>query len=240
MLRFPTLACCLSVFACLLTGCAVLQESSKYDFSEGLYRTTLVGSNRDKVYMEPAGDTFQVIPYDKSQKEIDRSAAVLSYPALSPENPLRSRPQHFIKPSLDLDVLTIPFKYRPSVSGFPQQLNTNFNGALYLGYRADRYRLSYRKSPLGLFKRRVTHTGYSLGVLCGLGSTAVNPWVTGNRVESEYDGLVINTGLAFITALNNLSFGIGAGTDYLADANSRHWIYQGKPWLGVMFGLNLN
>jgi hypothetical protein len=49
----------------------------------------------------------------------------------------------FVNRSFDLDVLTILFKYRPGISNFPNQLNTKFNGAGYLGYRSDLYLLTY-------------------------------------------------------------------------------------------------
>ncbi len=68
----------------------------------------------------------------------------------------------------------------------------------------------------------------------------MNPYVTNNQVNSEYDGLVIPNGLAAIVGINNLSVGILLGTDYLLDRNKRFWIYQGKPWVGLSVGLNIN
>ncbi|MEJ7681528.1 MAG: hypothetical protein WKG06_27495 [Segetibacter sp.] len=52
--------------------------------------------------------------------------------------------------------------------------------------------------------------------------------------------LCIPNGLAAIVGINNLSVGFLLGTDYLLDKNKRFWIYQGKPWLGLSVGLNIN
>ncbi len=153
---------------------------------------------------------------------------------------IRTTKATYYKPSFDLDVLSIPFKYRPVARGFPRQLNTAFNGALYAGYRIDQYRLYYRRSPLGEYGRRISHYGYSGGLFAGIGATPMNPWVTNYAIDSEYDGLVVATGAAVIVAINTLSFGAGVGIDHLMDRNRAVWIYRNKPWIGFLFGLNLN
>ncbi|WP_165940196.1 MULTISPECIES: hypothetical protein [Dyadobacter] len=57
---------------------------------------------------------------------------------------------------------------------------------------------------------------------------------------SEYDGLVWGKGIAGIIGINNFTIGLAIGFDNLLDKNKQVWIYQGKPWLGLAFGLNLN
>ena len=34
--------------------------------------------------------------------------------------------------------------------------------------------------------------------------------------------------------------GFAVGADRLLDRNADRWIHEGKPWLGLVFGLNLN
>jgi hypothetical protein len=51
---------------------------------------------------------------------------------------------------------------------------------------------------------------------------------------------VLTKGIAGIIGLNNLTAGLAVGWDNLLDRNKKHWIYQGKPWIGFVFGLNLN
>lgn len=52
-----------------------------------------------------------------------------------------------------MDFLTIPLKYRTHRNGVPAQLNTNLSGALYGGYRIDRYVLDYQENPVGKIEK---------------------------------------------------------------------------------------
>ena len=142
--------------------------------------------------------------------------------------------------SFDIDIITIPFKYRFSTKAFPEQLNTNFSGAFYSGTRKDIYTFKYKQNPLGDHRRMISHFGHGAGLFAGVGSTAMNPWVTLNRIDIEYDGFVLIAGAEGVIALNRFTFGIGLGIDHLIDKNKKLWIYQGKPWLGLTIGLNLN
>jgi hypothetical protein len=86
----------------------------------------------------------------------------------------------------------------------------------------------------------LNHYGLSVGVLTGLGVTAVNPTTTQAMTEQEYDGIIWQNGVALIMGVNTFTFGLGVGLDKLLDANREIWIYQRKPWLGITLGLNLN
>lgn len=141
---------------------------------------------------------------------------------------------------LDVDVFTLPFKIRPAREGVPPQLNSNFNAALYLGRRLDVYRFQTRRIAPGVTQRRVLEQGFGYGVFAGLGSTAINPFFTRDQVTTEYDGLIVHAGLAGIYDARVFNVGLAVGIDHLMDSNRRHWIYQRKPWFGVLFGLNLN
>ncbi|MCU0352653.1 MAG: hypothetical protein MUD08_02775 [Cytophagales bacterium] len=239
MNRRTTLCGCLLVLA--LAGCGSLRESSKYAFKDGFYRVRPAGGRVARAYVAVAEDTIQSFPIlrdGNGQTQVDTSRRVVLVLA---ESVPRSLPSFgFVQSSFDLDVLTIPFKYRPVSQGFPRQFNTNFNGALYLGYRSDVYRLRYRRTPLGVYRRQVRHYGFSFGVFGGLGATAVNPWVTNNQVAAEYDGVVFSKGVAAIVGIDAFTFGLGLGFDDLLDGNRRVWIYQRRPWLGLTLGLNLN
>ncbi len=139
-----------------------------------------------------------------------------------------------------MDVLTVLFKYRPSAKGFPPQLNATFNGAAYFGYRTDAYKLSYSRTPLHIFKRTITHYGYSFGFFTGFGTARIDEYDTNNALSIEYDGLVNLLGVAVILAVDKVTFGLTCGTDHLLDKNAKVWVNNGKPWLGISIGLNLN
>lgn len=63
---------------------------------------------------------------------------------------------------------------------------------------------------------------------------------TNNAIATEYDGLILQKGIAGIVAINKLTIGVSVGFDDLLDRNNKNWIYENKPWFGLMLGLNLN
>jgi hypothetical protein len=149
--------------------------------------------------------------------------------------------QQLIKPSLDIDILTALFKVRPQVKNvLPQQLSAIFNGNIYVGHRTDIYQIHYNKNSLDIYKRQINHLGFSGGLFFGLGNTAMNASTTNNSILTEYDGLTLQKGIAGIVAVNKLTIGVSIGFDKLLDKNNTTWIYQNKPWFGLMLGLNLN
>jgi hypothetical protein len=68
----------------------------------------------------------------------------------------------------------------------------------------------------------------------------MNPFVTNNNIQSEYDGVVITKGIAGLIGVGEFTFGGAVGFDNLMDKNRNTWIYQGKPWLGFTVGFNIN
>lgn len=224
----------------LLGGCTSLSESAKFGLNEGYYKEKRKGNDR-QVYMYATEDTLVAYPAHRREDALrvdTTAAAALIFPAAAQGNGLS--PQTYHENSFDLDVLAIPFKYRPARNEHPRQLGTQFSGALYAGYRTDRYRIRYRSTPLGIAHRRITHYGYSIGLFSGIGAEPINPWVTSYRYADEYDGVVWMNGLAAIVGINSFTFGLAVGADRLLDSNRNSWIYQTKPWLGLAVGLNLN
>ena len=144
------------------------------------------------------------------------------------------------KNSLDLDLITIPIKFRPSQKNVPAQLNYNINAQCYLGLRNDVYKISYIRNPIGHLKRQINHFGISFGVIGGFGNTFMSPTNTNNLLNGEYDGIVFTKGIGAIIAINNVNIGLAIGSDHLLDQNNKIWIYQEKAWLGLSLGLNLN
>lgn len=240
-LNFPVAACMLIICLSPLVSCTSINQSSKYQFVDGIYKAKIFEKNKKRIYVGVGEDTITVFRLNNTKKvfHVDtlRSLAI-AFPVIQQDTLFNS--YNFTQRSFDLDILTIPIKYRPSEAGLPNQLNTNFNGAFYTGYRRDVYRLSYRRAPFRVYKRKITHYGYSLGLFTGIGSTAINPWVTRDVVAAEYDGIVWLKGIAGIAGINNFTFGLALGVDHLLDKNHHVWIYQGKPWLGLTLGLNLN
>jgi hypothetical protein len=119
-------------------------------------------------------------------------------------------------------------------------LNAGFNGAVYFGYRSDLYRLSYKQTPLHVFKRNITHYGYSFGFFTGIGTARIDEYVTDNGINIQYDGAVNLSGVNIVVGVEKLSIGLAVGIDHLLDRNRKYWINEAEPWVGLSFGLNLN
>lgn len=147
---------------------------------------------------------------------------------------------NFSKSSFDFDLISIPLKFRAPAAGLPAQLNATVNGGLYAGRRTDYYRLSRRRNELGIDRTSLQHYGLSFGVFTGIGSAVMNPSVTNDQISVEYDAMVIPFGVTVLAGYNNLTFGLAGGFDYMLSHHRKYWTYNGKPWLGLTVGLNLN
>jgi hypothetical protein len=225
----------------LLSSCSSIRESSKYQFSEGIYRVDFRNAQAKKVYVDIFADSLVMYPYKLADGTVSPDTSHGVSLAIPEERSEELREVYsFSKPSFDLDVLTIPFKFRPAAGEIPSQLNTSFQGAIYLGRRRDFFRIRYKPTPLGNYKRSFNHFGYSLGIFSGLGGTLMNESVTGGLIAYEYDGVVLLNGVAGILGINNFTIGLSLGIDHLLDRNREFWLYQNKPWIGLAFGLNLN
>ncbi|MDB5211173.1 MAG: hypothetical protein JWQ30_2000 [Sediminibacterium sp.] len=223
-----------------ICSCQSIKQSSKYGLTEGYYTGYAKGQPKMPIYVFPDEDSIKVYRSENIMARVDSGRSLYrAFPAgiTSPgENNY-----YFKQQTLDFDVLSILLKYRPAIAGFPNQLNTSIlNGALFLGYRTDRYKLSYQRTAFNLHKRTVNHYGFSYGVFTGLGASRIDPFVTKGALNIEYDGVVNPSGVAAIIGVDKLTFGLTLGIDHLLDKNHAVWIYQGKPWIGLSVGLNLN
>lgn len=238
-ISFIKLTLLITTFCVLLSSCNVLQKNSKKEFNDDYY-TQQIENKKQKVYISILDDTIQVYPTKilNNKLIVDTNYIVSLFQKEIKTGVNQSI--SFAKTSLDIDFFTIPLKFRPNTNDVPAQLNTNLNGAVYFGYRTDKYVMNYIKNPLGKLNRNINHFGFSIGAFTGLGNTFMSPTNTNNILQKEYDGIVWSKGLAGIFALNNFTMGLAFGFDNLLDNNNKIWIYQGKPWLGLAIGLNLN
>jgi hypothetical protein len=222
----------------------MLRESPKYQFVDGVYRAEIPAIPSSRMYVEVEIDSIQVFPLIPTAKGVvidSTKSVILLFPEQKAHNTFHRRHEYsFHKPSFDIDLITIPIKYRPTAADFPRQLKSSFDGAIYIGYRHDNYKLLYRRTPLNIYERDISHFGYSFGLFTGLGSSDMYPWVMQDQITYEYDGVVWSKGVAGMVALNNFTVGLTVGTDWLLDRNRKFWIYQNRPWVGAAFGLNLN
>ncbi len=224
----------------LFNSCNIIQHTPQEVLLDGYYRLTEPMEESKNVYLEWKQDEMFLIPVGENDNGIVDSlqAETMRFPESLQEVDMEEL--SLVKPSFDIDLITVLFKYRPSEPSLPRQMNSDLSGAIYTGYRRDYFRIGYHKVPTGEYRRQVSHIGYSAGVFAGFGATAVNPWVTSDQISDEYEGVVFSAGFAGLVGLNHFTVGMAIGWDRLLDQNRRHWIYQNKPWVGATLGINLN
>jgi hypothetical protein len=153
------------------------------------------------------------------------------------------RPQHrvlLLHREFDFDIFTLPFKVRPGREGVPVQLNTTFNAALYVGRRLDGYHLIRHRLPTGRTTPLIRTVGLGYGLFTGLGSSFITADLTRQHAQVEYEGFVVHGGAAAIYDAHVFNVGVAVGVDQLLGPDAAYWLYQRKPWFGLLFGLNLN
>ena len=216
-----------------LSGCSSVKDITKYNLSDGYYTSGLI-KFREKVYIKNNEDTLIVYPIAQKKDSLKLLIVLPSNSILPVAN------FYCHRKSLDIDFITIPFIYRPSINDFPMQLNAFLNGAVYVGLRDDLYRVNYKMDYFKNYKRYIDHFGFSAGGFAGIGGTVINPHVTNGYTAYEYDGVIFSKGVAGIIGINNFTLGLAIGFDNLLDSNNKFWIYNNKSWIGLAFGLNLN
>lgn len=207
----------------ILNACSSIKDSPKYQLSDGIYEFKQSPDKYRKAFVY-VNDTVSIFLKENPKERFTTD---------------KLKDQFFRKRSFDIDVMTIPFKYRPATGSIPRQLTTDFNGNIFIGYRIDRFRVSYTETPVG-WKQSGKHRAFSIGGFGGLGSTSVTSSTTNNQSTDEYSGVILTRGLAAMIGVNNLTVGVGIGWDYLTDRDKGIWIYQNKSWYGLTVGLNLN
>ena len=223
--------------ALALGGCAVVGNVTQLD--EDYYRVVHHATSDSLAARLPRGPLY-------AQQHADTLLLTPDSDGLNPPRTYRYRLQPtqrllLLRRRLDIDVFTIPVKVRPPRGGVPVQLNTNFNAAIYVGQRLDFYSLrTKRATPFGA-SPHIRATGIGYGAFVGAGSTFITADVTGSRPSTaNYEGLVLHGGLATIYDARAFNIGLAVGIDQLLGPDGSSWIYQHKPWFGVLFGLDLN
>jgi hypothetical protein len=225
------------VISCIicLYSCSVLEKASRHGFESDYYSFESDENKVEEVYADLGDDKIEV--YQVTENQLGDK--IMTIPLITTDS-LFDHSVKFIEKSLDIDITTILFKYRFAVSELPPQMNTDFNLALYAGWRHDNYLFSTKKDPLGKYHNDLVNRGYDFGFFAGTGTTLISPFTTHNLYDSEYYGWILQFGVAGFLESGIASFGIGTGFDYLLSPDRDIWIYNKKPWIGFIIGIALN
>jgi hypothetical protein len=209
-----------------------------HDFSSGLFKLKTPETNPENVYINLMGDSIVVFPLTREGKSMRPDISALhgiNISSIKSGGYLYN--STFVKTSVDIDLSTVLLKFRPAMADVESQLSTNVNGIFYAGFRKDIFRIKSHISQLSAVNTFVRHTGFDFGIFAGIGITPVNPTVTMNRTIQEYDGIVFQKGFSIFATYESMSVGLALGFDNLLDNNKNIWIYNQKPWIGLVLGI---
>jgi hypothetical protein len=223
----------LSIFSCV-----PVEKIASHEFVTGYYKLKTPDNEPSKVYLDVIEDSIIVYPLinDAGTIDVDTSTfRILHVSEIKTGNDFYG--YRFVKNSLDLDLNTILLKYRPARGAIPNQLNANLNGSFYVGFRKDYFKMITKTSKLHEESTYCRHLGFDFGLFAGIGITPINPSVTGDVVEEEYDGIVFQKGIGSFLTFDRMSLGIVLGFDNLLDKNSKSWLFNQQPYLGLSIGI---
>jgi len=215
-------------------SCSTFDKASVHGFNSGYYKMNLEKKEKT-VYVHVKEEEIEVY---KTEKNVDDNGFIYVPVILS--DSLLKTPLQFKKQGLDIDITGVPLKFRASVYGLPSQLTSEFNAALYAGWRHDNYKIVRKTDPLGNRFDKIINRGYDIGFFAGPGITQISPFSTQNIGVNEYSGMIMQAGIAGFLETDLASFGMAVGYDYLLNRDRNIWIYHNKPWFGLIVGIALN
>jgi len=221
----------------ILSACAPVGSIAIHEFGSGYYNLKSEKAGSAKVYADVYEDSLVVYKLKPGgSKDPDPDSGIgTNISGINQDSYLYN--SRFIKNSVEVDLSTILTKLRPASSGVPIQLNANLNALVYVGARKDYYIIKSHKLPLSRNYSSVKQIGYDFGIFGGIGITPINPTVTNSNTSLEYDGIVFQKGLGAFITINYLSVGITLGFDNLLSNDSKIWIYNNRPYLGLALGI---
>jgi hypothetical protein len=220
------------------SSCGTLQKATMHGLSDGYYKLSLPGKTAGKVYGAVNEDS--IITYRVAGKDsLELGSPTILRLRPSPEHPVTT---NFLlsNAGIDFDITTVLFKYRFKTEALPAQMNANLNLAGYVGYKKEFFRFKDVTKPDKLHKSDLNYYTIDAGIFTGFGSTPLNPSTTAGHIQTEYEGFIWQNGVAVFFGWGIFSFGVGLGFDSLLDPNRNVWIYNGKPWTGLLIGLTLS
>jgi hypothetical protein len=221
-----------------VAGCMPFDKIVSHDFNSGFFKLKTPESNPENVYLNLMDDSIVVYPFTGEGKLIRPDINTfhgINISSIKSGSYLYN--STFVKTSVDIDLSTALLKFRPAMADVAPQLSANLNGIFYTGFRKDFYRIKSHISQISAVNTFVRHTGFDFGIFAGIGITPVNSTVTMNRTTQEYDGIVFQKGFSIFATYESMSIGLALGFDNLLDNNKNIWIYNQKPWIGLVLGI---
>ena len=135
--------------------------------------------------------------------------------------------------------VTIPFKIRPRLNSKTYySIETGVSAGFAVGYKFKHINFKNQYFTNGEFMK--THsTSFTLAPsgYAGLSSITLSPETTRDNIDYSRTAIGLNTGLMFVGGVNKFNLGFGMGWDFALSSEGKHWHYQGRPYYGIIIGL---
>lgn len=139
--------------------------------------------------------------------------------------------QYFLQP------LTIALRFRGAVDTIPGSAESGFNLGLSYGYKINRVRWREEKNA---FNSNTSRIGAAGGLLASLGATELSSSnTTGDAFAIARKVPSLSIGAMLAVSFNGFDVGFAGGIDQAIGGHADDWVYQGKPWWGLVLGLGL-
>lgn len=159
-------------------------------------------------------------------------------------NARRKNKFRYLDQKIVLQTLTIPLKIRPGIKTnvvykdtFPGTVETAVNFGLSFGWKGTYNVYNYKKNSLGLNTNK-----YSLaaGALFSIGSVSLDKTNTRDKVITySRKAATLSPGAFIAFGFNSVHIGGAIGIDIATGDNCTQWVYNQKPWYGIIFALDI-
>lgn len=197
--------------------------ASIQSFGQSISLQTFLAQNIRTVAVTSTGGILNVGGYDAGGNYVTRQVA------LGPTEVLAVS-KYSWRPYLSL--VTIPFKIRPAIDTFSQNVQTGLTNAgiatNIFNYKLTRYFNSGKQS---------THQ-FGIGIIIAPTAEELSPENTNRFVNKKSKQLFISAGLSLTYTYNDITFAIiPAGFDFATTTDGKKYVYNKKQWWGFGIGI---
>jgi hypothetical protein len=140
--------------------------------------------------------------------------------------------------------ITVPVKLRPALHDtLEYRAAGGFDVGISWGWKHSfhTYRNVYHQ-PTGQFlSKRISQFSIVPGAFLTLGTEELNMEKKNTKRAIGYirEVPILSPGGFLVLGVNRVNVGLALGADFSFGSAARVWVYQGKPWLGVVLSLDL-
>jgi len=182
--------------------------------------------------------TFRTTPDSDTTKDIAGDNHANQFYAHFPKQGYAgSKSFKYIEQAPVFQAVSVPFKVRPRANdSIPYEVSTSANVGFAFGWEfTHKWYSNIYEGGSGL-KSRTRQFSYAPSVFFGPTTVALKNGNTNNLIGKDRTILGLNAGAMMVFGVSRFDVGLAAGFDWGLGKPSKNWIYQGKPWFGLVVG----